>query len=99
MKGTLDCTQANSGTIACTVQVDLPHQNWTEVSIYTPVLPGVLVALAGLWISHWLTKKRERRKEIFELCALLKERVREAEHLCPCSKAMRGNVDVTFNVL
>jgi len=25
--------------------------------------------------------------------------VREAEHLCPCSKAMRGNVDVTFNVL
>ncbi|MGY4496929.1 osmotically inducible protein OsmC [Bradyrhizobium sp. GM24.11] len=25
--------------------------------------------------------------------------VREAEHLCPCSKATRGNIDVTFNVL
>jgi organic hydroperoxide reductase OsmC/OhrA len=25
--------------------------------------------------------------------------VRQAEYLCPYSKAMRGNIDVTFNVL
>jgi hypothetical protein len=47
--------------------------------LYAPAIPGVIVALLGLWIAHWLTARRDRRKEVLELCENVKAAVLEAE--------------------
>lgn len=38
-----------------------------------PAVPGVLVAIAGLYIAHWFSAKRDRRKEVADLCKSIKE--------------------------
>lgn len=68
---------ADSGTI--TIQLLPPTSSGLlQPAIYGPAIPGVIVALAGLLIAHALTKRRERRKEVAELCANLKKLADEA---------------------
>lgn len=52
--------------------------DWSDPIVYAPALPGVLVALVGLWVAHRLTVARESRKALLELCEDLKKRVDEA---------------------
>lgn len=57
-------------------------QQWTDFGIYAPAIPGLIVALLGLWIAHRLSVRRDRRKEILELCDAVKTAVGEAEQAC-----------------
>lgn len=50
--------------------------------MYAPAVPGVVVALAGLWIAHRLTLVRENRKSLLELCEQVKERCDAAAIAC-----------------
>lgn len=52
--------------------------DWRDPLIYAPAIPGVLVALAGLWIAHWLTSKRERNKAKLDYCEQIKALVDDA---------------------
>lgn len=52
--------------------------DWLEPILYAPAVPGIIVALIGLWISHALTRRRERRKEILELCDFVKGKAEAA---------------------
>lgn len=61
--------------------LDQQH-GWTDPSIYAPALPGVLVALVGLWIAHRLAWKRERRKEILQHKNVLQDVLTEVEAIC-----------------
>ncbi len=65
-----------------TVQLDRRPQDWTDAAIYAPAIPGVLVALLGLWIAHWLASKRDRRKEVLELCVSVKDTLIDAQEAC-----------------
>jgi len=62
------------------VQLEWSSQRpaWTDPLVYAPALPGVLVALAGLWLAHRLTLAREQRKALLELCDDVKARADEA---------------------
>lgn len=59
-----------------------PSHEWTDPGLYAPAIPGVIVALLGLWIAHWLTTRRDRRKEVLELCENVKAAALEAENAC-----------------
>ena len=54
-------------------------QDWNDFGTYAPAIPGIIVALLGLWIAHRLSVRRDRRKEILELCEDVKSAVGEAE--------------------
>lgn len=61
-----------------TIQVVQPARGLTDPLLYAPAIPGVLVALIGLVAAHWLSGRRDRRKELSDLCAHLKEVAEEA---------------------
>ena len=66
-------------TSTITLQLSPPApKSLADLSIYAPAVPGVLVALAGLLIAHWLTTRRDRRKEVADLCAEIKKAADEA---------------------
>lgn len=68
-----------------TVKVELvSHNSWLNPELYLPAIPGVLVALAGLWIAHCLARSRERRKEISDRCDTLRD---SAELAAECALA------------
>jgi hypothetical protein len=50
-----------------------PAKGFFDLSVYAPAAPGVIVALAGLYIAHHLTRSRERAKAIGDVCEKLKE--------------------------
>lgn len=56
------------------VYVQLPDKRNAlfEVGTYAPALPGLLVALFGLWAAHELAQRRDRKKAVYELCETLK---------------------------
>ena len=64
------------------IQITSARQDWSDLAIYAPALPGLIVAFLGLWIAHHLTRRRERRKEIFESCAALKEALEGFQQAC-----------------
>lgn len=41
-------------------------------TLYAPALPGIAVAIIGLFVAHYLSRVRERRKEIRDVCDRLK---------------------------
>jgi hypothetical protein len=59
--------------------------NWADPSIYAPALPGVIVAILGLWIAHRLSMRRERRSEVLRLCDAVKGAA--ADTVAICTKA------------
>jgi hypothetical protein len=54
------------------------QRDLSDPSLYAPALPGLIVAILGLWVAHWLTIRRERRKDLFALCDALEKLVEEA---------------------
>jgi len=46
--------------------------------IYAPAIPGVIVALAGLAIAHYLTKRLDRRREANNLSLALQKSAQDA---------------------
>jgi hypothetical protein len=65
-----------------TLQLEPRPPNWTDISVYAPTVPGLAVAILGLWIAHRFTMARDRRKEILELCEDTKAALGEAESAC-----------------
>lgn len=55
------------------IQATPEKKDLTDLALYAPALPGVLVALAGVWFGHWLSQKRDRRKEISDACSEIKD--------------------------
>jgi hypothetical protein len=49
-----------------------------DAGVYLPALPGMLVALFGLWAAHALAQRRDRKKAIADLCEALKKITAEA---------------------
>ncbi|WP_145169736.1 MULTISPECIES: hypothetical protein [unclassified Sphingobium] len=49
-----------------------------DAGVYLPALPGMLVALFGLWAAHALAQRRDRKKAIADLCEALKKIAAEA---------------------
>lgn len=47
-------------------------------SLLIPTVPGVIVALLGLFVGHLLTRSRERREEVRDLCHSIKNEAAEA---------------------
>jgi hypothetical protein len=64
------------------LQWEAGHQDWQDFAIYAPAIPGVVVALLGLWISHRLTIAREQRKQLLDFCEQLKDQIDAAVHAC-----------------
>lgn len=71
-----------AGAYPYIIQLLAKPQEWTEPGVYAPAIPGIVVALLGLWIAHKLSVRRDRRKEILELCEGVKGAVGEAEKAC-----------------
>jgi hypothetical protein len=63
-----------------TIVIKLPSdtKQLTDLSIYAPAIPGLIVALVGLYIAHRFSAYRDRRKELSELCSATKELADEA---------------------
>lgn len=57
---------------------DAPPKSLIDPSLYAPALPAVVVALFVLFAGDRLTRRRERRKEVRELCEDLNDRALEA---------------------
>lgn len=70
--------QGKIGNQSFSLSIEPPQKGWFDASIYAPTLPGIFVALAGLWVSHLLAAKRDRRKEVLDLCNSVKELLEEA---------------------
>ncbi|MBY0383256.1 MAG: hypothetical protein K2W78_15210 [Xanthobacteraceae bacterium] len=49
-----------------------------DPQLYAPAIPGVIVALLGLWIAHCFSARRDFRKEVADCCSDLKGLVDEA---------------------
>lgn len=69
----------SSQTQTFTVQLEPRPPSWTDPSIYAPTLPGVVVAVLGLWVAHKFAAMRDRRKEFLELRDVAKDALDEAE--------------------
>ena len=65
-----------------TLQLEPRPPQWTDLAVYAPTFPGLVVAILGLWIAHRLTVARDRRKQILELSEDAKDAVQEAEAAC-----------------
>ena len=74
--------QAGAAQQTITLQLEPRPQQWTDISVYAPTFPGLIVAILGLWIAHRLTVARDRRKQILELSEDTKDAVQEAEAAC-----------------
>jgi hypothetical protein len=59
------------------VQVNVPDKKSSllDAAVYAPAMPGILVALFGLWAAHALAQRRDRKKSISDLCEALKKMV------------------------
>ncbi|UYO51671.1 hypothetical protein [Rhodopseudomonas palustris] len=64
-----------------TIHVAPSAKGLTDPLVYAPAIPGVLVALVGLLVAHWLSGHRDRRKELSDLCSDLKKVAEEAASL------------------
>jgi hypothetical protein len=64
--------QGTIGEQQIVLKVEPPSTGMFSPSLYAPALPGVLVALFGLYVGHVLARSRDRRKEISDLCDSLK---------------------------
>ncbi|MGA0563657.1 hypothetical protein ACO2RV_14530 [Ancylobacter sp. VNQ12] len=42
-------------------------------SLYAPAIPGIAVAIIGLFVAHYLSRVRDRRKEVRDICDKLKD--------------------------
>jgi hypothetical protein len=73
---------ASSTQHTITIQLEQKPLNWTDLAIYAPTFPGLLVAILGLWIAHRFTVARDRRKEILQLCEDTTAALMEAESAC-----------------
>jgi len=62
------------------VQVNVPEKKNTvwDAGVYAPAIPGIIVAIFGLWAAHELAQRRDRRKSIGDLCESLKKIVGDA---------------------
>ena len=62
------------------VQVHVPEKKSSllDAAVYAPALPGIMVALFGLWAAHELAQRRDRKKAIGDLCESLKKIVIDA---------------------
>lgn len=70
-----------SGTIgdsSVSLKLAPPKSSMLDMSVYAPAIPGVLVALVGVWLTSRLAQRRERRKEVLELCDKFEVKVDEA---------------------
>lgn len=67
---------------ALTIHLEQRPPSWTDVAIYAPTIPGLVVALFGLWIAHRFAAMRDRRKEILELKEATKDALSLAEEAC-----------------
>lgn len=65
-----------------TIHFEPKAQDWRDPALYAPAIPGVIVALLGVWLVHRLTLQRDRRKEIVELCNATKDAAATAEAAC-----------------
>jgi hypothetical protein len=63
------------GNQALVLQLALPKPDPYSFSLFLPTLPGLVVALFGLWVAHRFTRSRDRRKEISDICASLNEAI------------------------
>ncbi|WP_454655026.1 hypothetical protein [Bosea beijingensis] len=66
------------GDQGVSLSVQMPKQNFANPAIYYPAIPGIAVALIGLWVGHVLTERRERRSEVSKLCEALKTAAEKA---------------------
>ncbi|MCA1510250.1 hypothetical protein [Bradyrhizobium sp. NBAIM01] len=64
------------------VQLEPRPTAWTDLALYAPTLPGVVVAVLGLWVAHRFAQIRDRRKEVLELKELAKSSLVEATEAC-----------------
>jgi hypothetical protein len=71
-----DQVKTEAGTVILHLEPS-PKNVW-DVSLYAPAIPGVVVALVGLLIAHWLSVQRDRRKELREICNELKTEADDA---------------------
>lgn len=62
------------------VQVNVPEKKNSlfDAGVYAPAIPGIIVALFGLWAAHFLAQRRDRKKAISDLCEALKKMVGDA---------------------
>jgi hypothetical protein len=60
------------GGQAITLKITPPESSLLNPAFYAPALPGVAVAVLGLWLGHVLARSKDRRKEIADLCDKLK---------------------------
>lgn len=62
------------------VQVNVPEKTKSllDPGVYAPAIPGIIVALFGLWAAHFLAQRRDRKKAISDLCESLKKIVADA---------------------
>src|SRR6266536_1320366 len=67
---------------AITIQLEPHPPSWTDFAVYAPTIPGLVVAVLGLWVAHKFAAARDRRKEILELKELTKETLVQAEEAC-----------------
>lgn len=74
--------QPSAAQQTITLQLEPRPPQWTDLAVYAPTFPGLIVAILGLWIAHRLTVARDRRKQILELSEDAKEAVQEAEAAC-----------------
>ncbi|WP_166295354.1 hypothetical protein [Bradyrhizobium sp. 2S1] len=72
----------SSQTQSFTIHLDQRPPSWTDLAVYAPTLPGLVVALFGLWVAHKFAAMRDRRKEILELRESTKDALMEAEEAC-----------------
>lgn len=73
---------ASSQPQAITIQLDPRPPSWTDFAIYAPTIPGLVVAVLGLWVAHKFAAARDRRKEILELKELTKDALENAGEAC-----------------
>ncbi|MBR2270158.1 MULTISPECIES: hypothetical protein [Sphingobium] len=62
------------------VHVHAPERknSFYDPGVYLPALPGMLVALFGLWAAHALAQRRDKKKAVADLCEALKKMAAEA---------------------
>ncbi|MCC8954315.1 hypothetical protein H8B02_12870 [Bradyrhizobium sp. Pear77] len=65
-----------------TIQLEQRPPSWTDFAIYAPTVPGLVVAVLGLWVAHRFAVARDRRKEIADLKEFTKDALTAAQEAC-----------------
>ncbi|MHC1949622.1 hypothetical protein IF803_35380 [Bradyrhizobium sp. UFLA06-06] len=71
-----------SQTQTFTIQLEQRPPSWTDFAIYAPTVPGLMVAILGLWVAHRFAVARDRRKEIVDLKEFAKDALTAAQEAC-----------------